>query len=261
MPHLIDVPLYQPMQPYYYDIDNIPILQLANNEAIINQQTDYHSNLLNAAQGTAANLGARLNKCMDGQGNLLQAAVNEANHNIADHAEATPLVGDSYVVMKNSERQQLASISPDGATNLKLSVTTNVGVTDYTNEHVTLEPSSSITWTTSGNQIAAQLVYAGTFHQHIYEEHPNTTNRTLWTVQAGVFDDQTLRVYINGVRIFVGTPTPVPSYNLTSGVPTSWRTINIVDDGTYHPAVGTFSTSQTLTVNDVIRVDYDIVLT
>jgi hypothetical protein len=358
MPILNDVPLYQPMQPYYFDIDNVPIIQLKNNIAIVNDQTDYNSSLLNDAAGQARDLNTRLNQSMDSHGNLLTAAVNAANHNIADHAEATTLNtvgsgsgatinytgaggnltavalgstgaggggyqtnsvvylnvnggtggivsgltnssgvitsinaiiapgtgyptgsqtnitttvstnGDFYVIMKNSERANLNAIL-NGLTPINnLSVFTgtisNTTEVDFINTKVQFQPSAAFTWTvTDGNQIAAQFTYAGSLHQHNYEVTPTTSDGITYTVPGGIFLDGTLRVFVNGVRIFSTNSVPVPSYNLTSGVPT-WRTINIAFENS---SAGTFSVlvngnpTTPLTNNDVIRVDFDNQLT
>ena len=264
MPQLLNVPLYQPMQPYYYDVDNMPILALMQNDTIINAQTDYNSKLLNDAIGSAGSLAARLNTSMDDMGNLTQAAVDATYHHLADHSDVNgaPLsapTNDYFVMMLDSERSRLANMS-DYSTAFSLTVTpgtvSSPGIAVNFNNLLNLIPSSSINWliTQSGGQnyIAAESTFGGAYHQHIYGETPTTVNYTNYTVLSGSYSSGTLRVYINGVRVNLGSPGAyVPSH---ASSPT-WG-INYFSET--NSSLGTFQLYVSITSSDVIRVDYDM---
>ena len=262
MPTLQSVRSYLPNQPYYYDIDNLPIADLANNISIVNAQVDLNSKLLNdASPASPVTLAYRLNTCMDSLGNLLQTAVDNAAHHIGDHYEAVvnPLVNDYYVIMKNSERSRLASMA-DNATSFSLAAQIgpygNVSTTNFGN--VTLQPSKTINWTTttqSGQQyLTANYAFSGTAHQHIYAEvNSKTTDYINYTVLGGSYISGTLRVYLNGVRLNENSYTYVPS---TSPTPT-WTQYKFTESNS---SVGTFALNTT-TSGHTLLVDYDQSLT
>ena len=48
---IISVPSYQPLQPYYYQVDNLPIDALIQRDEIINSAVDANTAILESAIG------------------------------------------------------------------------------------------------------------------------------------------------------------------------------------------------------------------
>ena len=273
MPQLKIVQLYQGLQPYFYDVDNLPITDLIENDNRINTACDANSQLISDAIGNAGSLALKLNTCMDSLGNLLQTAVDNAQHHIGEHYEAivNPLVNDYYVIMMNSERQKLSSVT-DNATALTISMWSgayggNLVETLYTNEHVEFIPSETINWTTSiqsGHQyVSAQLAFGGAFVQHNYGATPTASDYRDYTVPTGNYVSGTLRVYINGIRLLESPSFAnsnllyVPSYvNAPTSISWVQNSYEEVD-----PDSGTFTLYNAITVYDTIQVDFDLSLT
>jgi len=260
MPVLQTVRQYTPAQPYYYEIDNIPITDLIGNINTINTQVDINTQAILNAAGTAGSLAYRLNASMDSAGHLTQAAVNYANHNIADHAEAGVSNGDgTYVVMTLAERARLALMA-DNSTSLALTVLAG-SISSYTpyyftNETVTLQPSATIQWAKStdsmGNPlISANYVFTGAAHQHVYNETPAGSDYQHYTVLGGSYTSGSLRVYVNGVRLFEGTSVYVPTNTVS---PITWVANYYTETS---DSAGTFTLYAAIGSSDIIIVDYD----
>jgi hypothetical protein len=294
MPQLTNVPLYQPLQPYYFDVDNMPIQALITNDTIINTQVDINTSAVSNAAGSAGSLAVRLATSMDSMGNLTQAAVDATYHHLASHSDVNgnhlvPPTDDYFVMMLDSERSLLSTIC-SGATAFQLTVTPGSGTTPsgtnvnstvtFPSElgsavNVQLVPSSSITWliTQSGPNyyLSAESSYAGLIIQHIYGEIPHTSDYENYTVLSGNYISGSLRVYVNGTRLPMGPATVyVPSSTLStiigiasggSGyssyyVPT-WTANNYSE---VDSDLGTFQLNVQILPSDVIVVDYDILI-
>ena len=81
---------------------------------------------------------------------------------------------------------------------------------------------------------------------------PDHTNYQVDSISS-VFIDGTLRVYINGVRIFADGQVYVPGALATD----QWTLMSFTPDS----ANGLFELSSAITEEDIIRIDFDIALT
>jgi hypothetical protein len=270
MPKLKTVELHTGLQPYFYDVDNLPLMDLIENDNRINIQTDYNSTSLHDATGAASSLAAKLNVSMDALGNLNKAAVDATLHDIAKHS-LDPT--DQYVLMTTTERSKLSLAPDEGSTNLKLSVWTGAyGETDktsYVNELVELVPSETINWVTSEQSgryyVSAQLAFGGAYHQHLYGQTPtilNSPTNTSFVVPGGKYVSGSLRISINGFQIYSTKDIWVPSYNIPwvpGANPFTWVLRRFTE---VNPNSGTFSLSAgSLYDSDQPIVDFDVLLT
>ena len=105
--NIISVPSYQPLQPYYYQVDNLPINALVQRDEIINSAVDTNTAILESAIGNTGTLAARLDQSLEQNGNLKSSKINEALHNIGAHEDGM-YDGTDYVRMELSEREKLA---------------------------------------------------------------------------------------------------------------------------------------------------------
>ena len=210
---IIAVPSYQPLQPYFYQVDNLPINALVQRDEIINSAVDTNTSILESAIGTAGTLAARLDQSLEPNGNLKTTKINEALHNIGSHADGS-YDGLDYVRMLLSEREKLALIS-DEATNVTIQV----------------DQISQVAFFNSGSVV---------FKNYI-------------TGLNVPYEIGSLRVYINGVRIYsdgsliyVPTPLATSSYKLNGYTENDSRTGFVLDNA--------------ITANDIIRIDFDLPL-
>jgi hypothetical protein len=89
-------------------------------------------------------------------------------------------------------------------------------------------------------------------HQHFYGITPVTEDLLNFTVSyyALPYVDGSLRVYVNGVRIFSDADVYVPG----AMVDDAWTLLSFNPD----PDHGTFSLSASISEEDIIKVDFDI---
>ena len=66
----IPVPSYQPLQPYYWVYDNLPLEALIQREDLINNAVDINTNILESAIGSTGSLAVRLNQSLMPNGDL-----------------------------------------------------------------------------------------------------------------------------------------------------------------------------------------------
>lgn len=293
---LVPVPLYQPSQPYNSQIDNIPIQALIDRILLVNSQVDIDANILSDAQGTQGSLANRLAQSINEDGTLKTSAIDEAQHNIAEHTDGSIIVNDvvvSYVRMLQEERSKLENIA-SGATNIDILVNLNnsvpsglpsqisiVGISEieYTSGTIELKPSDSIYWTVeSDGSLKANTNFPSTVrHLHNYDivpAHKNVTSpdyKNYKVTSVGTaYRSGSLRVYINGIRLTessnidagrVSRGNYVPT-SFSSGTPT-WVTYTYTEDDDTDGIVtsGEFSLSSAITSNDVITIDFDTLYT
>jgi hypothetical protein len=295
---LVPVPLYQPNNPYNSEIDNLPIRGLIDRILLVNSQVDIDATILSYAQGTQGSLSNRLSQSINADGTLKTSAIDAAQHNIAEHTDGSIIVNGtpiSYVRMLLDERAKLAWVAP-GATNLEILVTLNnptpsglpsqismIGISEieYTSGVMQLKPSDSIYWAVdSDGSLTANTNFPSTVrHLHNYDIVPVPQNllspdykNYIVTSTATQYRSGSLRVYINGIRLTKSsnvTPGKAPRGNY---VPTGfdvgspiWLTYTYtedtasLDDGVI--TSGKFSLSNSITENDVITVDFDMLYT
>jgi hypothetical protein len=260
---LTPVDIYGPLFPYHVDFDNIPILQLINQNLLINNAVEGTEDILRSAIGTQGTLANRLNQSLQDNGQLRTDAVDNALHNIGAHTDGM-YAGISYVRMTQSERDKLGLIA-DEATALVIQFetistisTTSVIPVIFDDQTVTFKASDTVTWRVeSGNNVYADLGFpSAAAHLHFYDQTPAPANiitpdykNYKSTTVATPYVEGSLRVYINGVRLSetdsVYAPGDLPA--------DAWVLLTYTTDA----ANGTFALSTPITIDDVIRIDFD----
>lgn len=255
---IIAVPSYQALQPYFYQVDNLPIDALVQRDEIINSAVDANTTILESAIGNAGTLAARLNQSLEPNGNLKTSKIDEALHNIGAHTDGS-YDGNDYVRMLLSEREKLELIA-DEATNLTFQIDQISQVTFFDSGPVVFKNSSTINFKVIEPNIVEAEVAVGlqNAHRHFYGVEPQSANLTpdYLNYITGLnvpYEIGSLRVYINGVRIYsdgsliyVPTPLATSSYKLNGYTENEGRT--------------GFTLDNAITANDIIRIDFDLPL-
>jgi hypothetical protein len=267
MPHIELVPhvLYEAMQPYYVDFDNLPIKTILYMQELINDVVDSNTLLLQTAKGSTGSLAIRLSQSMEEDGSLKTTAVDDVLHNIGAHIDGSGLDehGDTiaFVRMKSAERDKLSQIS-DEATALQIRVQTPSVDVLFDDDLIQVAASDTISWTVEGSlgnqKIKAHMNFPTTMaHRHIYDlvpVHDNLLDPDYQTYKvnsiASPYMEDSLRVYVNGFRIStnqeVYVPGPIPSE--------TWYLTSFTPD---HEA-GIFTMNRALDPDDVIYIDFDL---
>ena len=257
---LIDVPLYQPTDPYIWEVDNAPLRSLMQRDKIINLAVDNIIRQMADAVGTQGTVSNRLNQSINPDGTLKMSAVDATNHSIEAHTDGgMDSNGIAYVRMKQSESAKLALVD-DLATNLYAQVVpgtmVNPGaIVEFRHGPLQFVPSSTVTVSINEpNQIQFNMTFpAEAAHQHFYNIEPATTDGLYKNYSVGVdasnYAENSLRVYINGFRLNPDKSQYVPGYNIHD----AWTLMTYTDHGD-----GTFTLSTAVSPNDVVTIDYDI---
>lgn len=255
--NLIPIPQYESNQPYHYFYDNLPLDAIIQREDAINNAVDINSEILRLSIGTAGSLSNRLNQSLDSNGALKTAAVDATLHNIGYHTDGE-YDGVDYVRMTLSEREKLSLITNE-ANNLSLGIDGPSAITYVTDGVVTLEPSSTVEWTlTAGQKLRADVTVGLTnAHQHFDNITPISASLTsdyknYITNLPTAFTAGSLKVFINGVRIFSDATVYAP----TSSPLSTWQLNSFTENGN---GLG-FSLLNAITINDIIRIDFEIPL-
>lgn len=242
MPNInqISVPKYTSNQPYHYDYDNLPLDALIQRELLINNAVNINSEILRQSIGTAGSLSARLNQSINDDGSLKTTAINNALHNIGYHVDGI-YDGVEYVRMALSEREKLSLVA-DEATNFSIGVQGPSDIVYMSDGLMILEPSTTIEWTVLNNQKIRADVTVGLTNPHIHFDTVEPLNENMppdyqnYTTNLGTpYAEGSLRVYINGIRIFPDSYMP------------------------YEDGLG-FSLQNPITINDSIRIDFTVSL-
>lgn len=252
---LIPVPLYQALQPYHVDYDNLPLKALMTRMQLLNSAIDINANILRNSVGTQGTLDNRLNQSIGADGSLKTAAVDDTLHNIGAHTDG-PYMSVEYVRMLLDERQKLALIA-DEATNLVLEFQTPSNITTFGDGPVEFIPSTGITWSaTPPNKVQANLTFPiSAAHKHYYNVVPQfdgTPDFRHYKTGYPVYILSSLRVTINGVQIFEDDEVYVPGPLVSS----PWTLNKFTGDNT----TGQFVLDTAITIQDVIRVEFDVSL-
>lgn len=272
----IVVPQYEGNQPYHYTYDNLPIDALVRREDIINYQVDINSAELQASFGTAGSLAVRLSQSLQDNGNLKASGVDAALHNIGAHTDSTYEISESelsqlqglgypdlqnpvpFVRMLEAEREKLSLIA-DEAKNFSVGFTTASGIDYISNGILTFENSSTITWTVSDGQIVKGEVTSSLSNPHEHYDGITPISRDLTpnytdylTNISSPFRQGSLKVFINGIRIFEDAEVYCPSY---SDNPT--YKLNRFTE--YANGLG-FSLLNAITSEDIIKIDFEVTL-
>lgn len=249
---------YDGLWPYNSQYDNLPLKYILARQALINAAVDNAEDILDDAKGTAGTLSNRLNQSIDAAGDLLAAAIDEANHNIAFHEDGSDGSTD-YVRMKADERAKLENIS-DNATALALQFETISQTYLFDDATLVFENSPTITWSNiSLNTVTANFAFpADAAHQHYYDLVPVADNlmspdyiNYKSTSMATPYVDGSLRVYLNGFRLSENYNIFV--YDASTGPSGDWFATSYTSDA----ANGTFALSRAIDPSDVLTIDFD----
>lgn len=278
MPDLngLPVPQFNASQPYHWEYDNLPLQTLADRDNLINAVVDTHQEILRNSAGTVGTLSARLDQSIQDDGNLITSSVDDSLHNIAKHTDGSMTVSGSqltsyqslgYVAVSNpvpfvrmleAERDKLSLVA-DEATKLLVDVNTPSLVYTFGDggiDTLVLAESSSIGWTFEGpNSVKPEIKFSINFaHRHYYDLEPVTSDYVNYQVNgvATPFMEDSLRVYINGVRLS-------SEYNVY--VPNSTVSTWTANKFTPSHSTGTFTLANAIDSADIIRIDFDISVT
>jgi len=242
MPNLdsIPIPKYQPLQPYHWDFDNLPINGIEDQMFVVNAQVDNNQNQIESSVGSAGSLGNRLDQSLEASGALKTIAVDEALHSIAEHMDE-----GEFVRMTDDERSKL-SLVDSSATNLSIQVETISTTIVWPDAGTTfnLADSDTIAWRVDSGDVFADTTFAKSLITvKSYDVTPvNVSSNIIWKTSSSntAYTAGTLRVYINGLRI-TKSPTMVGGFYYTETA----------------PATGRFTFNKATTTSDVLRIDFD----
>jgi hypothetical protein len=270
------VPQYEGNQPYHYTYDNLPIAALVRREDIINYQVDVNSAELQASFGTAGSLALRLAQSLQDNGNLKASGVDAALHNIGAHQDSTYEVTEEFLAalqglgfpdlvnpvpfvrMLQAERDKLTLIANE-AKNFSVGFTTPSGIDYIDNGILTFEDSTTITWTVANNQTVKAEVTSSLSNPHEHYDGITPTSRDLTpnyldylTNISSPFKEGSLKVFINGTRIFTDSEVYYPSL---SDNPT-WK----LNKFTEYPNGLGFALLNAIAADDIIKIDFEVTL-
>lgn len=268
------VPQYSASQPYHWEYDNLPLQTLAERDEIINFAVDLNSKILSECSGTQGTLANRLAQSIDADGNLIRSAVDQSEHNIAEHTDGTKTVTSleltgyqtlgfpslvnpvPFVRMLQAERDKLSMIAND-ATNMTVSVQTISNIVLFEQGPVNFVESDSIRWQVEApDNVKAVLKISTDFaHRHYYDQTPvmvTVYKNYKVNSMATPYIEDSLRVYLNGVRLSKSNQVYYPDSTISN-----WLLNSYTEDY----ANGKFALTNAITSSDVIQIDYDISLT
>lgn len=262
MPNINSIPevLYEPNQPYHYYYDNLPLRNILTRIGLVNIQVDTNTDIIRGAAGTAGTVDARLSVSLEPNGAIKVSAVDSLNHGIGNHTDGDGPDGVAYVRMTAEERAKLSLVQSE-ANKIVVEVDDSyptvgeyVTISDGT---VRLKGSSTVFFDFEApNVITAHSAFPpDTAHRHHYGLQPANQNASTpdyknfkTTSVATPYDEGSLRVYVNGVRLY-STSVPVPNQAGDAFVPTH------VESESY--TGGHFALNRALSASDVIRIDFD----
>jgi hypothetical protein len=253
---LIPETLYGPNDPIHWEIDNLPLKNIITRQNLINLALDDVLEEMRDAIGTAGSVANRLNQSLEPDGSLKDTAIDSALHSIESHTD-----GSAYVRMSAAQSAKVDLVA-DEATDLALRVNSDgSSLLTFDSGTVKIEPSSTVTPSIEAPDI---LRFHMTFpdsaaHQHNYGKTPVHVNLVTpdfinYKVNsvASEYIDESLGIFINGVRVFEDDSVYVPG----PLVDDPWTLMSFTSDSTS----GTFELSTAITEDDIIKVDYDISL-
>lgn len=282
MPDLskLPVPKYDPLHPYHWEYDNIPIDNLALRDELINGELEQHAKIIRDSSGNQGTLDNRLNQSINQDGSLKSSAIDESAHNIAEHSDGSKTVDvpelDYYnntlnypdvanpvpfVRMLEAERDKLSRIA-DEATKITFEVETPSNVLVIEEGPIALGTSAGIQWditapvppSTAITLTPVLTIPIDFAHRHYYDLEPITTDYLNFKVTSvnTPYIEGSLRVYINGIKITTDYQVYVPGNLITD----AWSLQSFTPDHT----AGTFELYAAITSDDIIRIDFDIAL-
>lgn len=252
---LIDVPLFGPNDPVHWNTDNIPLKSLMTRQNLINLALDDVIQQMRDAIGTQNTVANRLNQSINPDGSLKTTAIDDAAHSIEEHTDST-----SYVRMTAAQSAKVDLIA-DEATDITLEFTDGSASIVFDSGNISFQPSDTVSMSvTSPNIVKFNLAFpASAAHQHFYGlepvhsdiVEPDYINYKVNSSSTSYIEG-TLRVCVNGVRIFSDIEVYVPGVMVED----SWTLLSFTPDCD----AGTFALSTALSDEDIIRIDFDISL-
>ena len=266
MPNIDLIPevYYHTLDPYYVYYDNLPLSNIIQRQELINNAVDNNRDILTDAIGTQGTLSNRLDRSLEEDGSLKTSAINDAEHSIAYHTDGAYNDGVSiieYVRMLSSERSKISLVA-DEATSLGLLIETPSTTVLFEDTTVEVIPSPTVTWgITAPNKLQANLTFPTTaLHNHYYDLDPvhyvlASPDYKTYKVNtlASVYNDGSLRVYINGIRLSEGNSVYVPPADGPDG---DWTLTSFTSTA----ASGIFLLSRSITASDIIKIDFNLPL-
>ena len=79
---LIDVPLFNPRDPYHWQYDNLPLKNLIFRQEAINSLVDNLRELMDDAVGTQGTVSNRLNQSINPDGSIKKTSIDDLKHSI-----------------------------------------------------------------------------------------------------------------------------------------------------------------------------------
>jgi hypothetical protein len=245
--NLIPAVLFEAMQPYHFQYDNLPLQAILDRLGVVNSAVDNDSQQIRESVGTQGTLANRLTQSINDDGSLKTDAVDATLHSIEEHTD-----GATYVRMTDIERDKLVLIS-ENATALAMQFDTGSTIVLFEDEVVEFLDSATVTWTvTAPNKVKANMAWPeDAAHLHFYGMTPVAVggyqNYKTTSISTPFMED-TLRVFINGIAIFSDDDIYVPDSTHTTWTLTSF---------TPNYTAGTFALSRAIDASDIIRIDFD----
>jgi hypothetical protein len=257
---LIQDVLYSSEWPYHVQYDNLPLRNIITRIDLVNAQVDINADILRGSIGSAGTLANRLNQSLEDSGDLKPAAIDDAMHNIAFHEDGSDGISTTYVRMKEGERDKLELIQSE-ANLLDIEVQSISTTETLTTGTARFRHSDTVTFSFDAPDIirAHTIFPASSAHQHFYDLTPahvtpsSPDYKNYKTTSLGTaFISDTLRVYVNGIRL--STTDSVYVYDGSTGPDGTWTLTSIASTT---PASGLFSLNRALNASDIIRIDFD----
>jgi hypothetical protein len=242
---------------------------------VVNAAVDLDTKAITDAIGTTGSLSNRLNKSINLDGTLNISAVDNTLHDIAFHKDSSISLTPSqislidplnvyelpsivpFVRMLQAERDKLMLIA-NSATALQIEVQSLSNILLFTDQTVQFATSDTITWniepagggvyklTANSTGPTPFVAYDNLIPQNSLLDYVNYSVNAFHTA----YIDGSLKVYINGVRIFEDGLVYVPSYSVNP--------VYTKNAFTSSPNDGTFVLHTAITSNDVIRIDFKV---
>lgn len=237
---LVPVPHFSPLSPYHFTTDNLPIEGLETQIYLVNSQVDINQNDIEGSIGTAGTLANRLNQSLEESGDLKAAAIDEALHSIAEHADE-----GGFVRMTDAERTKLSSIEDESTKlNISLESISSTLLWPEIDDTFSLYDSDTIAWRYAGGNVYADTTFSKSLiTTKNYNVNPVNVSGNINFKTSSIntaYVAGSLRVYVNGLRLCKNS-TPIGGFYFTE------------DD----PTIGTFDLNTALESGDVIRIDFD----
>jgi hypothetical protein len=257
MPRIELIPevYHAPNDPYHWEYDNLPLKNIIERQNIINLSLDNVLEEMRAAIGTQGSMSNRIAQSINDDGSLKTTAIDDALHSVEEHTDS-----DDYVRMTVPQSAKLDLIT-DEATDLVIHVDPSgdgSNLVQFNSGTVSIQSSSSVTPVIeSPNILKFDLAFpVAAAHRHFYGQTPVSVNLVTpdyinYKVDSAstAYVDESLGVYINGVRIFEDDDVYVPG----PLVDDPWTLMSFTSDY----ANGLFELSTAISEDDIIKIDFE----